>query len=186
MAFQSRGVGGAGGPPDQRVEFARPLPLAAGFAWIEDYLGRLRVPLVGVCARELRSPAQFTDAGFIAFNRQYTRTLKRWGVMKDDNDNPVARSNVIPPLHKPAEPSFHAFCFARSAAGASGPSSLPAAARPATDPPRTPSARSAGARPVPDAMREKARVRARADGGAHGGARQDLGRYHGNQGLHGA
>ena len=102
------------------MEFARPLPLAAGFAWIEDYLGRLGVPLVGFCACELRSPEQFTDAGFIAFNRQYIQTLKRWGVMKDDNDNPVARSNVIPPLHKPAEPSFHAFCFARPADRASG------------------------------------------------------------------
>jgi hypothetical protein len=101
------------------VEFARPLPLTAGFAWIEQYLGKQGVPLVGFCACELRSPAQFTEAGFIAFNRQYTETLKRWGVMKTDDDNPVARSNVIPPLHKPAEPSFHAFCFARPADGAS-------------------------------------------------------------------
>ena len=120
-AFQySGGVAALDGYQIERVEFARPLPLAAGFAWIEDYLGRLGVPLVGFCACELRSPAQFTDAGFIEFNRHYIRTLQRWGVMKDDNDNPVARSNVIPPLHKPAEPSFHAFCFARPAAGASG------------------------------------------------------------------
>jgi hypothetical protein len=121
FAFQySGGVGALDGFRIERVEFARPLPLAAGFAWIEDYLGRLGVPLVGFCACELRSPEQFTDAGFIAFNRQYIQTLKRWGVMKDDNDNPVARSNVIPPLHKPAEPSFHAFSFARPADGASG------------------------------------------------------------------
>ena len=104
----------------ERVEFARPLPLAAGFAWIENYLGSLGVPLAGFCACELRSPAQFTEAGFIAFNRHYTGTLKRWGVMKNDEDNPVARSNVIPPLHKPAEPSFFAFCYARPAAGGSG------------------------------------------------------------------
>ena len=121
FAFQySGGVAALDGYQIERVEFARPLPLAAGFAWIEDYLGTLRVPLVGFCACELRSPEQFTDAGFIAFNRQYIQTLKRWGVMKDDNDNPVARSNVIPPLHKPAEPSFHAFCFARPTDRASG------------------------------------------------------------------
>jgi hypothetical protein len=120
-AFQYSGaVEALDGCQIERVEFARPLPLAAGFAWIEDYLGRLGVPLVGFCACELRSPEQFTDAGFIAFNRQYIQTLKRWGVMKNDNDNPVARSNVIPPLHKPAEPSFHAFCFARPADRASG------------------------------------------------------------------
>ena len=51
---------------------------------------------------------------------RYIQTLKHWGVMKNDNDNPVARSNVIPPLHKPAEASFHAFCFARPADRASG------------------------------------------------------------------
>jgi hypothetical protein len=120
-AFQySGGVEALAGHRIERVEFARPLPLAAGFAWIEQHLGRQGVPLIGFCACELRSPAQFTEAGFIAFNRQYTETLQRWGVMKNDNDNPVARSNVIPPLHKPAEPSFHAFCFARPADGASG------------------------------------------------------------------
>jgi hypothetical protein len=120
-AFQySGGVAALDGFRIERVEFSRPLPLAAGFAWIEDYLGRLGVPLLGFCACELRSPEQFTDAGFIAFNRQYTQTLRRWGVMRDENDNPVARSNVIPQLHKPAEPSFHAFCFARPADRASG------------------------------------------------------------------
>jgi hypothetical protein len=104
----------------ERVEFAQPLPLVAGFAWIERYLGEQGVPLVAFCACELRSPAQFTDAGFIAFNREYTGTLLRWGVMQNAEDNPVARSNVIPDLHKPAEPSFFAFCFARRWAGASG------------------------------------------------------------------
>ena len=186
-AFQySGGVAALDGHQIERVEFARPLPLAAGFAWIEDYLRRLGVPLAGVCACELRSPAQFTDAGFIAFNRHYIQTLKRWGVMKNDNDNPVARSNVIPPLHKPAEPSFHAFCFARPAGGR-------------VRVLRHCRQRRGGrrARPIPrahgplgrDEPRRHAReggVRARADGGAHGGAGQDLGRYDGDPGLHGA
>lgn len=120
-AFQySGGVEALPGHRIERVELARPLPLAAGFAWIEDYLGKLGVPLTGFCACELRSPAQFTNQGFIDFNRHYTQTLMRWGVMKNAEDNPVARSNVIPLLHKPAEPSFYAFCFARPAAGTSG------------------------------------------------------------------
>lgn len=120
-AFQySGGVEALSGHRIERVELARPLPLAAGFAWIEDYLGKLGVPLTGFCACELRSPAQFTNQGFIDFNRHYTQTLMRWGVMKNAEDNPVARSNVIPLLHKPAEPSFYAFCFARPAAGTSG------------------------------------------------------------------
>jgi hypothetical protein len=121
FAFQySGGVEALSGYQIERVEFSRPLPLAAGFRWIEDYLDRLGVPLAGFCACELRSPGQFTDAGFIAFNRLYTQTLMRWGVMRNEEDNPVARSNVIPLLYKPTEPSFHAFWFARPAGGAPG------------------------------------------------------------------
>lgn len=121
FAFQySGGVEALPGHRIERVEFARPMPLVAGFAWIEQFMRGEGVPLEAFCACELRSPAQFTDAGFIAFNRLYTETLKRWGVMRNDEDNPVARSNVIPDVHKPAEPSFHAFCFVRPAAGAAG------------------------------------------------------------------
>ena len=120
-AFQySGGVEALPGYRIERVEFSRPILLAAGFTWIEGYFGKLGVPLTGFCACELRSPEQFSDQGFIDFNRHYTGTLLRWGVMKNAEDNPVARSNVIPLLDKPAEPSFHAFCFARPAHGASG------------------------------------------------------------------
>jgi hypothetical protein len=121
FAFQySGGVAALDGYRIERVEFMRPVPLAAGFALIERFLGDQGVPLVAFCACELRSPAQFTDAGFTAFNGQYIATLQRWGVMTDHSSNPVARSNVIPDLHKPAEPSFHAFCFARRVAGEAG------------------------------------------------------------------
>jgi hypothetical protein len=115
----SAGVRALDGYRIERVEFMRPAPLALGFAFIEQYLKAQQVPLAAFCACELRSPAPFTDAEFIAFNRHYVGTLERWGVMRDDK-NPVARSNVCPEQHKPAEPSFHAFCFARPAPGASG------------------------------------------------------------------
>jgi len=115
----SGGVQALDGFQIERVEFSRPLPLADGFAFIERFMAEQSVPLTAFCACELRSPAPFTEAGFIAFNRHYCGTLERWGVMRDDK-NPVARSNVCPEIHKPAEPSFHAFCFARPAAGAAG------------------------------------------------------------------
>ncbi len=115
----SGGVQALDGFRIERVEFSRPLALADGFAFIERFMGEQGVPLTAFCACELRSPAPFTEAGFIAFNRHYCGTLERWGVMHDDK-NPVARSNVCPELHKPAEPSFHAFCFARPVAGATG------------------------------------------------------------------
>ncbi len=73
FAFQySGGVEALPGFRIERVEFARPLALAAGFSWIENYLSQQGVPLPGFCACELRSPAQFTDQGFIDFNRHYT------------------------------------------------------------------------------------------------------------------
>jgi len=118
FAFQySGGVAALPGYRIERVEFAQPLPLAAGFAWIEQFLGAQGVPLVAFCACELRSPKQFTDTGFIEFNRHYAGTLQRWGVMTGD-DNPVARSNVCPALDPPAEPSFHAFSYTETTADA--------------------------------------------------------------------
>jgi hypothetical protein len=115
----SSGVAALDGFQIERVTLQDPVPLAAGFAFIERFLNDQRVPLPAFCACELRSPAPFTESGFIAFNRHYCGTLERWGVMTGDN-NPVARSNVCPEMDKPAEPSFHAFCFARKASGASG------------------------------------------------------------------
>lgn len=156
-AFQySGGVGALPGYRIERVEFARPLPLATGFAWIENYLGKLGVPRLGFCACELRSPEQFTDQGFVEFNRHYTGALMRWGVMKNTEDNPVARSNVIPLLHKPTEPGFHAFCFARPADGASG-SFVIAGSGEANDDPLPYRERTVRYGDTsPDAMREKA------------------------------
>lgn len=115
----SAGAGALDGFQIERVTFQTPVPLAEGFAFIERYLAEQGVPLLGFCACELRSPAPFTDAGFIAFNRHYCGTLERWGVMTGDR-NPVARSNVCPEVDKPFEPSFDAFCFARPSPGASG------------------------------------------------------------------
>jgi hypothetical protein len=115
----SSGAGALDGYQIERVTFQTPLPLEQGFSFIERYLTEQGVPLSGFCACELRSPAPFTDAGFVAFNRHYCGTLDRWGVMTGDN-NPVARSNVCPEVDKPAEPSFHAFCFARKVPGAAG------------------------------------------------------------------
>jgi hypothetical protein len=115
----SSGVGALDGFQIERVTFRTPVPLSAGFEFIERFLTAQGVPLLAFCACELRSPAPFTDAGFTAFNRHYCGTLERWGVMTGDN-NPVARSNVCPEIDKPAEPSFYAFCFARKVPGALG------------------------------------------------------------------
>jgi hypothetical protein len=106
----SGGVAAEPGFAIERVRFARPRPIEQGFQDIEAYLTALGRPVTSFCACELRSPAQFDDAGFIAFNRIYVGTLERWGIFKDD-ENPVARSNVCPEIKPPGEPVFEAFSY---------------------------------------------------------------------------
>jgi hypothetical protein len=110
-AFQySGGVAALPGCRIERARFARLLPLADGFDAIEAYLAGLGRPPTALCACELRSPGQFTEAGFIAFNRQYVQRLAQWGIFRDEI-NPVARSNVCPEIDPPATPSFYAFSY---------------------------------------------------------------------------
>jgi len=105
--------GGVAAEPGFRIErarFARPLPLADGFAAIERHLARLGRAPTAFCACELRSPAQFTDEGFVMFNRGYVERLAAWGIVRDAV-NPVARSNVCPEIAPPTAPSFYAFSY---------------------------------------------------------------------------
>jgi hypothetical protein len=94
----------------ERARFTRPVALAVAFDAIEGYLGGIGRPPTALCACELRSPAQFTDAGFVAFNRHYVERLAAWGIFRDEV-NPVARSNVCPEIDPPATPSFYAFSY---------------------------------------------------------------------------
>ena len=106
----SGGVAALPGYSIERVRFKKPIPLDAGFKLIENYLREIGRPLTAFAACELRSPAPFTEAEFIAFNRVYVGTLERWGIFRNDN-NPVARSNVCPEVNGPLEPSFEAFSY---------------------------------------------------------------------------
>jgi hypothetical protein len=113
IPFQFQYSGGVAAEPGFRIErarFARLLPLAEGFAAAEAHLARLDRPPTAFCACELRSPRQFTEAGFVAFNRHYVEQLARWGIFRDEV-NPVARSNVCPEIDPPATPSFYAFSY---------------------------------------------------------------------------
>ena len=49
----------------ERVRFDKMLPLAEGFALIAKYIQAAGRPLTSFCACELRSPAAFTDDGFL-------------------------------------------------------------------------------------------------------------------------
>ena len=106
----SAGVAALPGFRIERARFAEPVPMAEGWRRIAAHLAALGRPRTAFCACELRSPAPFTEEGFIAFNRGYAAVLGEWGVLREGR-NPVARSNVCPEIAPPAEPGFHAFCY---------------------------------------------------------------------------
>ena len=105
--------GGAAAQPGfaiERARFSRPVALEEGFQRIVAHLDSIGRPYTSFCACELRSPAPFSEQGFIDFNRVYVGTLERWGIYKDE-ENPVARSNVCPEIDAPPGPSFQAFSY---------------------------------------------------------------------------
>jgi len=116
----SGGVAAEPGFEIVRARLARPVALADGFKAIEAHLKAAGRPLAAFCACELRSPAPFTEQGFLEFNKGYAATLERWGICKD-GVNPVARTNVCPAFEPPAAPSLYAFSYTVPAAeGARG------------------------------------------------------------------
>ena len=101
----------------ESVTTTKPVPLRQGFDRIAQILKDADRPLTAFAACELRSPAPFTEDGFVKFNEVYTGTLKTWGLMQG-GANPVARSNVCPKIDPPSEPGFYAFSYTVPAANA--------------------------------------------------------------------
>jgi len=106
----SGGVAAEPGFEIERARLASPVPIAEGFKAVEAHLKAIGRPSTAFAACELRSPAPFTEQGFIDFNRHYVQTLERWGIYKDEI-NPVARTNVCPEYNKPPSPSLFAFSY---------------------------------------------------------------------------
>jgi hypothetical protein len=106
----SSGIAAESGFEIERARLARPLPLAAGLAAAEAHLAALGRPTTAFAACELRSAEPFTEQGFEDFNREYVKTLARWGIFRDEI-NPVARTNVCPQHDKPREPVLYAFSY---------------------------------------------------------------------------
>jgi len=109
----SGGVAAEPGYALVRSRFARPLPLAQAFDAVEAHLAAIGRPVSAFAHCELRSPAPFTEEGFVRFNRSYVERLQRWGHFPggDSHDNPVARTNVCPVYDPPGEPSMFAFSY---------------------------------------------------------------------------
>lgn len=152
----SGGVAAQPGFAIERARLAEPLPMEAGFRAIEAHLDALGRPYTAFCACELRSPAPFSEQGFIDFNRVYVGTLERWGIFKDD-ENPVARSNVCPEITAPSEPSFYAFSYTAPDTGREAPSFVIAGSGEAPEGPGSYEERIIRLGDTsPEAMREKA------------------------------
>jgi hypothetical protein len=109
----SGGVAAQPGYVIERARFARPLPLQVAFAAVEEHLARNGRRVTAFAGCELRSPAQFTDEEFYAFNREYVTTLERWGIYRDGDQrlNPVARTNVCPVYGTPSAPVMSGFSY---------------------------------------------------------------------------
>jgi hypothetical protein len=112
----SSGVAAEAGFEIERARLGRPLPLGDGFALVERHLSGLGRPLTAFAACELRSPVPYTEQEFEEFNREYVKTLERWGIYADER-NPVARTNVCPAHGRPLEPMLYAFSYTVPASG---------------------------------------------------------------------
>jgi hypothetical protein len=105
--------GGAVALPGHEIVHAtlqQPMPWRAGFELIDRHLRDLGRPPAALCAVELRSPRQFSFDGFDDFNRGYRGLLSDWGLLVD-GANPIARTNVVPVVGAPGEPSLYGFAY---------------------------------------------------------------------------
>jgi hypothetical protein len=112
----SSGVAAEPGIEIERARFAVPLPVAAGMKAAEAHLARLGRPSSAFAACELRSPQPFSEQGFDDFNREYVKTLERWGIYRA-GANPVARTNVCPQYGAPVAPMLYAFSYTVASRG---------------------------------------------------------------------
>jgi len=112
----SGGVAAEPGFQLEQVRFKSLLPIGDAFPCIEEYLNKIGRPLTAFAHCELRSPMQFDDQGFIAFNRKYVSTLEQWGIYQAKSQsgsfiNPVARTNVCPEYFGPTEVGMYSFTY---------------------------------------------------------------------------
>jgi len=86
------------------------VPLRVGFDTVEAQMRKAGRPMQAICGMELRSPKPFSFAGFAEFNEGYVEVLKKWDVLLDGM-NPVARTNIAPGVHPPAEPALYGYSY---------------------------------------------------------------------------
>ena len=95
----------------ERVRFHAPVPLDDAFQRLAALLAAAGRPPAALAACELRSPAQFDDAGFDALSERYFGLIKASGFTGLTDVNPIARTNVCPAAHDLTDVCVDAFAF---------------------------------------------------------------------------
>jgi hypothetical protein len=107
----SLGVAALSGFRLERVRFEAPIPLDDAFRRIAGILADAKRPASALAACELRSPSQFTEAGFRSFNEGYVGLVRGLGYSGITDINPISRTNVCPASQAPSEPCMYAFTY---------------------------------------------------------------------------
>lgn len=110
-ANYSLGVAALSGFRLERARFQSPVPLEAAFRRMAEVITAAKRPLSALAACELRSPAQFTEAGFRTFNERYIALLGDFGFAEVGDANPVARTNVCPSDQTLPDTCVYAFSY---------------------------------------------------------------------------
>ena len=92
------------------VTLDAPLPLQVAFQLMASHLADVRRPIQAACAIELVSPRPFSFAEFATFNERYCTMLADADLLVDGL-TPMARTNIVPEIHPPAEPSVSGFSY---------------------------------------------------------------------------
>jgi len=95
----------------ERVRFRTPVALDDAFRRMADIVADENRPASALAACELRSPAQFTEAGFRTFNERYIALLRGFGWSEASKSNPVARTNVCPSAQASSDACVYTFSY---------------------------------------------------------------------------
>jgi hypothetical protein len=107
----SLGVAALPGFRLERVRLQMPIPLEDAFQRMAGILAARERPASALAACELRSPAQFDEAGFRAFNERYLGIVRDFGFTGIAETNPISRTNVCPCVKAVSDASVYAFSF---------------------------------------------------------------------------
>jgi hypothetical protein len=110
MAY-SLGVAALPGYRLERVRFGTLVPLDEAFARVANLLAEAMRPPSALAACELRSPHQFTEAGFRKFNDRYFTILRSIGISSFADTNPISRTNVCPSDQTLTDVCMYAFSY---------------------------------------------------------------------------